>query len=40
VTPDVSKIAVFNRGTWNGLKIKIPIGGQILPNSIVGDKLL
>jgi hypothetical protein len=40
VTPEVNKIAVFNRGTWNGLKIRIPIGGQILPSSIVGERLL
>lgn len=39
VTPELNKIAVFNKGTWNGLKIKIPDGGQILPNSVDGDKL-
>jgi hypothetical protein len=31
---------VFNRGIWKGLKAKIPIGGQVAPNSIVGDRLL
>jgi hypothetical protein len=40
VTPEDNKIAVFNKGTWNGLKIKIPKGGQILPSSIAGDNLL
>lgn len=40
VTPDVKRIAVFNKGTWKGLKIKIPNGGQILPSSIVGESLL
>lgn len=33
-------MAVFNKGIWKGLKIKIPMGGQILPSSIVGDRLL
>jgi hypothetical protein len=40
VIPDVNKIAVFNNGTWKGLKTKIPTGGQKLPISILGDKLL
>lgn len=40
VTPEVNKIAVFNKGIWNGLKIKIPKGGHTLPSSIAGDKLL
>lgn len=40
VTPDVKRIAVFNNGTWNGLKINTPKGGHMLPNSIVGDRLL
>jgi len=33
-------MAVFKRGTWKGLKIRIPIGGQVLPSSIEGDRLL
>lgn len=40
VTPEVNKIAVFNKGIWKGLKIKIPIGGQTLPSSIAGERLL
>lgn len=40
VTPEERRMAVFSKGTWKGLKGKIPIGGQIFPNSIVGDKLL
>ena len=31
---------VFNRGTPNGLNASTPIGGQQLPNSILGAKLL
>ena len=30
---------VFNRGTPNGLKGITPIGGQILPNSTLGESL-
>jgi len=40
VIPDVSKITVFNSGIWNGLKGVIPIGGQFIPSSILGDSLL
>jgi hypothetical protein len=40
VTPEPSKIAVFKRGIWKGLKALIPIGGQRLPISTLGDKLL
>lgn len=40
VTPEANKIAVFNKGTWNGLNGIIPIGGQEAPNSIAGDNLL
>jgi hypothetical protein len=40
VTPDDSKIAVFKRGTWNGLNVIIFNGGQFFPISIVGDRLL
>lgn len=39
-TPDDNKIIVFNRGIWNGLKGVMPIGGQVIPNSILGDRLL
>jgi hypothetical protein len=31
---------VFNKGTLKGLKVKIPIGGQIAPTSILGEILL
>jgi len=37
--PEVNKIIVFNNGILKGLKVKIPVGGQFKPNSIVGDKL-
>jgi hypothetical protein len=40
VTPEDNKIAVFSKGTWNGLKVKIFIGGQFFPSSIVGERLL
>lgn len=40
VTPDANKIAVFKRGIWKGLKAIIPTGGQVIPNSIVGERLL
>jgi len=39
-TPEVNKIIVFNKGIWNGLNGVIPIGGQFIPNSILGDRLL
>jgi len=31
---------VFNKGTSKGLKTTIPFGGQIVPISIVGAKLI
>lgn len=31
---------MFNKGTEKGLKTLIPVGGQHLPNSTVGAKLL
>lgn len=40
VTPEDNKIAVFNKGIWKGLNTSILKGGQIFPNSTVGDKLL
>jgi hypothetical protein len=39
-TPDDKRTIVFSRGTWKGLKVARPVGGQTLPNSTVGDKLL
>jgi hypothetical protein len=39
VAPDVNNINVFNNGTSNGLKTSIPLGGQIVPISMVGAKL-
>lgn len=40
VTPEANKIAVFNKGTWKGLKGIIPVGGHVAPNSIAGERLL
>ena len=40
VAPDANKIAVFRRGTWNGLNGTIPVGGQQFPISTVGESLL
>ena len=40
VAPDDSKIIVFNKGIWKGLKGIIPFGGQAIPISTAGDKLL
>lgn len=37
--PDVIKIIVFSRGILKGLKFSIFEGGQIKPNSRVGDRL-
>lgn len=33
------KIIVFKRGILNGSKIWIPVGGQVRPSSIVGERL-
>ena len=33
-------MAVFNKGIWNGLKALIPNGGQRLPISTLGERLL
>lgn len=38
--PEERRMMVFKRGTWNGLKIKIPLGGHILPISSDGERLL
>lgn len=40
VTPDDRRIIVFSKGTLNGLKGVIPVGGQNRPISKFGDKLL
>jgi hypothetical protein len=40
VIPEVNKIRVLRRGICTGLKGKIPLGGQIIPSSIVGERLL
>jgi len=39
VDPESNKRRVFNRGTSKALNTSIPLGGQILPISIVGAKL-
>lgn len=39
VIPDDSRIIVFNSGIKNGLNILIPMGGHIIPNSIICVKL-
>jgi len=39
LTPDEIKIIVFNRGTPQGLKGWIPIGGQYEPSSTFVDRL-
>jgi hypothetical protein len=36
VAPDDNKSTVFNKGTFQGFKIAIPLGGQMAPNSIAG----
>lgn len=40
VTPDANRTAVFRRGTLNGFRGLIPVGGQQQPSSGVGDSLL
>lgn len=40
VTPELRRIAVFKRGIWKGLNGLIPTGGQIVPISIEGARLL
>lgn len=39
VTPEASSTAVFSRGTSNGLRVVIPVGGQAPPSSGVGARL-
>jgi hypothetical protein len=40
VTPEASRIAVFSKGTCTGLNGWIPVGGQVDPSSVVGNKLV
>jgi len=40
VAPDESRIIEFNRGIPIELKVEIPIGGHIKPNSMFGEILL
>ena len=40
LAPEDNRIIVFSRGTLNGLNAWMPIGGQVDPNSILGDNLL
>jgi|TARA_B110000503_G_scaffold98921_1_gene148124 hypothetical protein len=39
VDPERSKRRVFNKGISKALNTSIPLGGQMLPISIVGAKL-
>lgn len=36
LTPEDTKINVFNRGMWKGLMDVIPVGGHMLPTSKAG----
>lgn len=38
VMPLVSKIIVFNKGTEYTDNVTIPLGGHIIPTSIVGER--
>lgn len=40
VTPEERSTAVFRRGTRNGLRGLMPVGGQVTPISTLGAKLL
>ena len=40
LNPELRRIIVFNKGISIGLKVLIPLGGQIIPNSIDGANLL
>lgn len=40
MTPEARSTAVFRRGTENGFKGVIPVGGQLQPSSGVGANLL
>ena len=39
LTPDETKTIVLSKGTWKGLKVEIPKGGQRAPTSVLGAKL-
>ena len=39
VTPEARRTAVFRRGTSNGSRVEIPVGGQHPPSSGVGARL-
>jgi hypothetical protein len=39
VSPERSKIKVFNKGIFRGFKTLIPKGGQTEPKTTLGDKL-
>ena len=39
VTPEASSTAVLRRGTSNGSRVVIPVGGQQPPSSGVGARL-
>jgi ABC-type iron transport system FetAB permease component len=39
VAPEHNRISVFNKGIALGSKTSIPLGGQMLPISMVGAKL-
>lgn len=38
VIPLDSSTMVLSRGTWKGFNLKIPLGGQVSPSSILGAK--
>ena len=39
VTPEARRTAVFNKGTWKGSRVVMPVGGQQPPSSGVGARL-
>ena len=39
VTPEASRTAVLRRGTSNGSRVVMPVGGQQPPSSGVGARL-
>ena len=40
VTPDESRITVFNKGTPQGSRVSIPRGGHLFPSLMSGDSLI
>jgi len=40
ITPDAKRAVVLRSGTWKGLIVIILIGGQIVPTSKLGERLL